>query len=176
MIDLSSQKNKEIIKKDFNLRFTTVFLGAFNVILVVYLVLILPTYFNLKVHSLDVKGRLEVSQQEYKMKKGGDLKEQYDASKAKIRALDSLNKYEVSKLFKDLNKLGDKNTEILSFLYENKKEDSSFVLSGISSNRDTIVGFINEVKSSGNFSKVDFPISGLAKNSGLEFSLNIKLK
>lgn len=175
MIDLSPQKNKEKIKKDFKLRLTIVFLIAFNIILVVYIVLILPTYFNLGLHKVDVKNRLDIEKKEFELRKGEDIKEQYTISKAKIRALNSIEKVDVHSIVSYLNDLSGDNTRILSFIYENKKDDKSIVISGLSKNRDTMVEFINKIKSSDKFNQVDFPISGLAKDSGLNFSLNIKL-
>jgi len=52
---------------------------------------------------------------------------------------------------------------------------ASITLSGVSKTRESLVAFVKKLQDTNSFKKVDLPISNLAKDKNIEFSLNLSI-
>lgn len=66
--------------------------------------------------------------------------------------------------------------QLSKFSYSSKSAtDAAISLEGIASTREILVSFVKDLKSSGAFTAVDLPVSNLAKDTNIDFLINITI-
>lgn len=66
------------------------------------------------------------------------------------------------------------NIHLVGIMFVNNgKSTGTFSLEGLSSTREALVSFVKNLESSGVFKKVDLPVSNLAKDKDIKFSMSL---
>lgn len=171
MFSFILEDHKKVLIKEYRIRiFTVLFFGMFFVLLASSIAL-LPANFISKVKLTDVRGNesnikdeeTQASILEEKIKRVNFL-----AFKLKSDPQIVLLKDKISAIVSNKD-----NVIINSFKFERVVSDGSLKISvsGIAPKRENLISFSKYLESVG-FSKVDVPISGLAKNENIPFSIS----
>lgn len=177
-MNLLPPTEKEGLKKGLKTRFLIAASFLVSGVFLVGFALILPSYF-LSLGNVSKTGRESLSLNERNDDASREISGLPKEIDMKLRFLRS-NMAEVS-VFNSLEEVvsllpeGVKIDSVLFFRNQvrNEKNGSAISLSGVATTRDSLVSFSNLLKGSASFSVVDTPVSSLAKDRNLPFSINI---
>lgn len=180
MANLTTEKQKKIIKVDYIIRlFSLSLLVPTSLLGVFLLAYIIPYYFSVSNQNLKV---IEQFQSAINIENKENVGE--SATRIVTQTIDQLKVIELynkNNLIPSLyfNKIiENKNSNIvinrLSFNVI-KQGQGQFLVSGISKNREGLVSFIDDLKNKALFTSVDSPVSDFAKDSDITFTLNINM-
>lgn len=180
-MNLLPEKEKANLKKGLKLRFAVTLLVLLSIPFFFGSIILLPSYLLALVNFSETKTEngpaINDNNQEFQ-----DVLNMPDSISGKLlifqsnlsghTALEILNK------FINAMPTGVKINSI-SFSKRNnnaEKIGSSVIISGIAQNRESLVSFSSNLKKDSDFSSVEIPISNLAKEKNLPFSINIFIK
>jgi len=180
MANLITDKQKKIVRTDYFVRLFSVslfipisLLGAF---LLAYLI---PYYFAVSKKDTEVAAQFKSVINIENKENIGDSSIQMigqTLDEMKIIEMRGTDNFIPSEYFNKI--IENKNNSIkitkLSFTNTEKGADL-FLVSGVSKNREGLVAFINDLKSKAGFINVELPISSLAIDSNISFSLSINI-
>lgn len=180
MANLITEKQKKVVKQEYFIR-----LASMSVFLLSLLGIFLLTYVALYYVSLTRNDSIIADQ----LKSVIDIENKENVGESVTRLvartndqLKTLDLYALDPLVPSVNFekiINQKNTGIkinrLSFSLIQKKQ-GQFIVSGIASNRDALVTFIEDLKTTPSFISVESPVSDFARNSNITFTVNIKTK
>lgn len=184
-MNLLPKKNKEQIKLGLKRRFFVVFLFAISSSFSIGIVTLVPTYviintnlkeaesnsFNQNVMVFEENSlNLEI------LKVPAEIE-----SKMAVVQYHNQNKTFISYLRSVFEFLPESNMRINNFSFSRDKsykenKGNWMMISGFSSNRDSLIKFTNDLRSSGMFSVVEVPVTDLTKETNLNFSINLVFK
>ncbi|HEY4508810.1 MAG TPA: PilN domain-containing protein [Candidatus Paceibacterota bacterium] len=175
MFNLLPDNIKQKIKSEYRLRLLSVVLVSVLFLQVVSLFLLLPSW----VLSL-YKEKEAVAQKNFLDKSLLTLDTKSTSSvitdlNTKLNALSSSLSYpKILPLVNSIiaNKSGEIRIKELSFDYTSENT-ANVVVKGVSSNRDSLVAFVKKIQDSNIFKNVNLPISNLAKDKNIDFSINM---
>lgn len=177
-MNLLPPTEKEGLKKGLKTRFVIASSFLVSGVFLVGFVLLLPSYF-LSLGNVSKTGKESISLNEKNEDAAKETSGLPEEVGTKLRFLRS-NMAEVS-VFGSLEEVvsllpeGVKIDSVLFFRNQvrGEKSGSAISLSGVAATRDSLVSFSNLLKGSASFSIVDTPVSSLAKDRNLPFSINI---
>jgi hypothetical protein len=179
MANLITEKQKKVIYQEYLFRFIAVVLFFVSILGIFLLAYIVPYYISVAKNDLVVASQFTSAIE-------AENKENVGESEARIVArtfdeLKSVDLYSKNSLLASeyFNKIiSHKNSNVhitrLSFNLINKNK-GQFLVNGLAKNRDSLVSFIDQLKTDTAFSSIESPISDFAKNSDITFTVNIKV-
>jgi len=176
MLNLLSDEQKKILKKEYRLRFVTVLLFVLSFFALLSLLALIPSFTLVQIENKILKPQKEALKVLNGSNEGTLFEENIKDINNKIRLLS-----EKELIPSDLI------TEVLSYQVRSIKintieylvgEDNKagIVLSGIANNRESLVEFGNFIEQSGSFYDVDIPFSSFTVGVDVPFTVNIKVK
>lgn len=172
MFKLLPEKEKRIIKKEYNLRrfvVVTIFVGA---IFFIAIITILPSYIT------SIYKREETSQIMENTKKLSDLKDEVSINNQlseindQIKILEpSLSYVDVFMLIQEVTSVRGNSIKIENILLKKEKEQYKLTISGIADNRESLLTFKRNLDNTEKFLSVDLPISNFAKDVNIDFTM-----
>jgi len=139
---------------------------------------ILPSYSISTSKEKDVTTHLAQLKASLEERSGGDLGLLLNDAKAKISLINTTNKTKAatSQIIRDLLEAKPSGIAITGILYsEDDKGVRQILVTGTSLNRESLVGFSQNVKKLDEFEGVNLPVSNFAKDSDIDFSMQITL-
>ena len=177
MLNLLPEEQREKIKKEYKIRRLVVASFFIFISLVIASVSLLPPYLISKEKLDESNKHLNTFSNSPIIKKSQDLSSETDAINGKIKSLSVSNSVYIYDI---LNKILDKKTDQISiknFVYLKKDNNNvSVTLSGLANSRESLIGFEKNLQNETYFSSVDFPVSNLAKDTNIDFSIQIGIK
>ena len=170
MFKLLTEEHKVKVRKEYSSRLIVVVLSAFVFVLITGLIGLMPSYI-----LSDIKYR-EVASLAEDAALGGSEKNEDEIwfEKMKLR-LNILNPdFDTDRPSEFVEKvIGERGTGIrlAGFSWIKGKDDVSLMVRGVADTRQDLIAFEERVKASEEFSNVSLPISNLASDSNIEFSL-----
>lgn len=176
MLYLLPEEEKIIIKREYILRLFSVFVFSAIIIVFVCFILILPTYFVSKSNLLPFENKEATSNKTPK-----NSMEDYSLFLKDIRSdMDRLmlvGKIEnpaeiISSAVFSKNKL----ISIQKFYYEKSENKEILNIFGTALTRDALVAYEKKLQENDFFEKVSLPVSDLAQNKNIDFSISLSVK
>lgn len=175
-MNLLPKKEKEDLKKGLKSRFAIMTMFLVSVTFLLSFITLLPSYFL----TIDFSGMTPVSfsqkTENQDLAKILNLPEEINSKFGFFQS--NINNASVTdslyKIIKDLpngviiNSISFSRNQVY-----NEKKGTVILLSGIASDRDSMVSFSTLLKNSNSFSQIDMPVSNLTKDKNLPFSINV---
>jgi len=178
MFNLLPQKEQRAVKTEYSLRRFTIILFLLCALAIISIVLLFPSYLLSRVRESDISSRLENAKQVInKNYPKEDLPAGLILTKSKIQALNvspkNVSVYDLFRIFEDKT-AAIKVTE-LSFIHRTK-EEAKIALKGRAMSRESLTEFEKKLRGRPDFVSIDLPISNFAKETNIDFSMNIVVK
>lgn len=177
MFNLLPENLKESIRKEYKHKRLVVILFFIVSVQATFLIFLFPTWL------VSYHKQMEISTQSEQMSKFLNDSNTNPATSviksinSKLNVINSALEYPKflplidTVISKKTNKIS-----ITNFSYAPTASSSaSLTLGGISSTRESLVSFVKSLEDTKLFSKVDLPISNLAKDKDIEFTINLKI-
>lgn len=173
MFLLIPPEQKKNLIREYHLRVMFVCVGALCVLTAIAIISFLPSYFYIhsKEESLlfstnSVKGAI-------KEKSDEDLQKTLLDVKQNISLLTN-EETDLYSIFSGIIEVKPISVKITHFTYvKNFGGPSSLILAGLSGDRASLLKFSKNLKAISHFENVDLPISNLAKESEIDFNINV---
>ncbi|MBL7045135.1 MAG: hypothetical protein ISR98_00850 [Parcubacteria group bacterium] len=178
MRNLLSQKDKKVIINEYKLRIIIIVLTAIFLTTLIAGTLLVPSYilsnfkFNIiKEHAEIIKKSVEKREQS-----GSGLILNDTQQKLNILSISEDNVL-LSTAFRKILDKRPSGIKINELFYKKQQDNSGAIItSGVASKRDILLQFEKDLKKENIFSEVVLPISNLASDRNIEFSISIKGK
>jgi hypothetical protein len=185
MPNLLPNKNKKNILNEFILRFVVVSLTLFFVVVCIAIVLLIPSYILSQVREISVQNEVKIFEKAYEFRKENSSAYILDGEILKMRILQEREESSISDLIFLITKNKPTDIKILGIFYEilskernsvEKDNDIQITVRGEAKKRNSLIDFVNKLKQESQFVDVNFPVSNLIKEEGINFSIQIKVK
>ncbi len=175
MFNLLPEKVRSKIKKEYLFRRGIVVMIFVISLQVLFLVMILPTWFVTIYKERVVRDEADKMNKYLSTLNMGPVNEKIKAINQKMSILNNALEYQSVTPFFDIV-LSRKTESIfinrLAYTFTSPTS-ATIVVDGVSANRESLVGFVKSLERTGKFIAVDLPISNLAKDKNISFSLKI---
>ena len=182
MINLLPQKNKKKLKKDILRRFIVVGGLGFSGLVLVVIILSFASYSHMSTLVQGFSEQLRLTKNLAVLKNLEELEFEVKETNVLISSL-SQDRKDMELITDDLDKvlnIQPHSIKTKGFLFEcgnkEQKQPSKMMVSGNALTRKSLLNFIDDLKSSGQFKSVISPISNLLEESDVDFTLSIELK
>jgi len=178
MLNILPKEQKNVLKKEYQLRRIVVWLGLVFVSLAVSLVLILPSYLVYRIKARDVRTELERSRKLLEADfQSGDVAGETTRAIKNTEELKPFTAktsvYSLLKIFE--SKPNTVRISEISFLSQGV-EASKLLVRGIAADRESLTSFARALESRPEFGSIDLPVSNFAKERSIDFSMTITIK
>jgi len=177
MFNLLPEKHKVKAWRDYEVRRLIVgFLLLFAVLLIA-LISLLPAYFFSEQKNIETKNIAATFSNSEAIKKSGEISTLVSVANKKVSFLKNNKESNIKQLIEYVVSARVTGVKIISFSFVTKTEGpKELLISGSATNRDTLLLFKKNLESMPGFEGVDLPVSNLAKEKDLTFSLKIFIK
>lgn len=179
MFNVIPQEEKKILQKEYNTRRLIVF-GVFIVItLVISLILLFPSYLTSRINHQNTLMSLESIREELtKDDVHVATPEEIAALRAKISVFNSSkDNVLVQELFSTIANRRGSQIKILEMSFARGTEGKpAIIVEGNADTRDALTQFARNLQAEPTFSEVNLPISNLAKDKNIAFSMTMSLR
>lgn len=178
MVNLLTVFEKKRILKEYKIRLSIVSLFAVASLVVAALVFLIPSYVLSYIKYNEVSTRLEAEKSRASNTPDGEdpVKITKEVNrKLKILKSESStlpNPYFITTTIIEHKPEG---VSINAIQYDKNKQEGKIAISGVSSNRDTLLVFLRALEKQKDFTKVELPISSFAKGEDINFSMRITI-
>jgi len=179
MSNLITEKQKKKLTNDYLIRLLTVALFLASLLGVFLLAYVIPYYISVNKKNLKVSEQFEGAiTLENKENVGESVTKIVSETVEKMKVIELYEKkFYPSNYFTKILNNKDNSISINKLSFSILKNNQiSFLVSGISKDREGLVAFVDRLKSQPDFESVDFPISDLAQDHNINFTLNIITK
>jgi hypothetical protein len=182
MLALLLKKNRKEIRNEFRLRFLNIFLVILILIISVNFVFLVAFYFmidevgkfsvkelNNLSSEIDQELVFEINLLEDKISQ--DIKNFSQPNTVYSQILESINEHLVNE-----NSATSSAVTINELSLVEGSKNITAILNGRSQNRESLVDFVDSLRSDSNFENINLPISDLAKDSNLNFTIDFNVR
>jgi hypothetical protein len=175
MFTLLPQEEKAVLKKEYILRVVIIFIFSLGASILVSVILLVPSYVLSSQRAKDAKLQKQALEASPVFKAKSDVVKSVTEAKSELSLVKSDDHYptEIFKIIQGHNVNG---VTIESYDFSSEAEGGSVTVTGKAQSRNVLLSFVQNLQSEKNFSKVDFPVSGLSPRSNLDFSVTVKGK
>jgi len=177
MSNLLSPKDKKKVKREYLLRLVVLVLLALGLTFLIIFIASIPSYF-LSEHKVSVASdRIDFLESLIKESQASDSTDELTFTNEKIKSLRDSREFDLSGAIQFVLTKKTSSIKITALSIKTMSDvERELIVKGIAQNRESLISFSDGLKSINRFVDVDLPISNLAKNIDIEFSLKIKLK
>jgi hypothetical protein len=174
MSNLLLEDEKKSMRRDYLVRLLATLLFLLSLSLLIGSVLLLPSFFL--VESKKQTLLKETSLEGLKVSLALNPREVIADAERKIELLaDVGNRERVGALLASLLKEKSAGIMLSSITYMREKDVGSFVVGGVALSRSALVDFSNKLERNSRFTDVQLPVSNLASNRDILFSISFKV-
>jgi hypothetical protein len=146
-----------------------IFVGTFSVAMLV------PSYKIAISRNMEVLAELESLRKSIDLKKNNDTSAFVELASAKIKAtLSNKSSGYVTNVIKEILSRKGSNISLSDMSFDRTATGLNMTLSGVALNRDSFLGFIKDLKASDYLKSINYPVSTLAKDKNISFSLTLE--
>jgi hypothetical protein len=174
MANLLPIKERKRGQREYTLRLSAVILIFFITAVVFGSVLLLPSYFFAELKLKSVKEQSVLVQRAIELR-GQDVSGVLlTGTKQKLIELDTAQT-QISQitLINAVNANRGQGIMIRSYFYTYAKDENSIKIFGTASTREALTSFSERLKQESLFSRIDLPVSSLAKDTNIDFSITL---
>ena len=166
---------KAKIKAEYQVRYVTLVLLLILFLQISFLIFLSPSWIISFYRERDASTQMENIKQSPLAKGASPIASVITDTNKKLFLLNSLLQYpEVAPTVKIILENKTSPVHLNEFLYTSKNASSSaFLIAGVSETREGLVSFVKSLEKSGNFKTVYLPVSDLAKDKNIDFSITL---
>ena len=177
MRNLLSQQDKKAVLKEYKLRIIIVILVFIFFTMFIASALLAPSYILSDYRYNIINAHSEIIKNSIKKREQGDFGLILRNTQDKLELL-SVKKEDIllSKIFEEILEKKSSGIKLIKFSYkksQNENKDGQIIVSGLASGREMLLRFKKDLEKQENFSEVVLPISNLASDRDIEFSITI---
>ncbi len=177
MANLLPKKERNFFKYEYRFRLFSVILLFFIATSMLGMVFLLPSYFVSSLKEESIVRQFGLLKKTIELREEGASVESLLIAKQKINELVIVDK-QVSniKILQAIMDSMDDNVSVDVFYYTKGSEKKGKMrIAGIAESRAAFISFSDRLKKENSFNMVDFPVSSLAKDSDIPFSLILNI-
>ena len=175
MFNLLPDILKARLKSEYRLRHLIVILGFVIFLQITFLIFLSPSWVITFYKEKDAVSMTNLANQSVSSTTSASLSAVIVGTNDKLKVLNnSLQYLKVTNLMNVIisNKTSSISVSEMSYTSTNASS-TDIIIGGVSLSREALVSFVKKLKDSKLFSKVDLPVSNLAKDKNIQFSINI---
>lgn len=175
MFNLLPDSLKDQIKSDYKLRRLTVFLIILISVQTIVFILLVPSWLISYYKENALIFRLEKTSHSELSYDANEIKNKIKVINNEVNLLNTALEYpKLSPLIDYILTKRNPSIKLESFTYNGGKT-WTLTVQGISATRESLVAMVDNLKQSGLFKNVDLPVSNLAKNKNIDFSITMTI-
>lgn len=187
MANLLTKEQKKKIKNEYKIRWAILFLVILGSLFIIATVMLLPSYVITNIEHKEVESALSHFEESKQTVVDKEVERQVVSTRQKMQDLESSEQFFISDVISKINSV--KNVDVslntIAFQETTLKGESDdggsgtsldFQINGISENRKSLVSFKDALNGLDIFSSVDLPLSNLAQETNIIFSLKITIE
>ena len=175
MNNLIPDKEKKLIENEYKKRLAIVCLSLAIFLVLAIIAMLVPSY------ASSVVKIKEASINDFSGASENTARSEYEKQAQNIGILSEVlapgaNVSNPTDLFSAVVKDKPDGVIVTSFSYSSSTDPKTLTVGGVASDRNTLLSFVNSLKTSPTAGNVDIPVSNFAKDSNINFSITISLK
>ncbi len=177
MFNVLPENLKQKVKAEYKIRRMTVILISVLFLQMSFLVFLLPSWIISVYKEKDAISQVEDVKQSSLSKGASPIASVITDTNKKLFFINSLLTYQqVSPIIDSVLSNKTPSISLNEFSYTSgNASTSTLVLGGVSATREALVAFVKSLEKSGAFKTVDLPVSNLAKDKNIDFSINLSV-
>jgi hypothetical protein len=180
MYVLLPEEEKKRLKREYKFRFTAVFMYVLGVSSLIGVGSVAPAYILSYVDEREADAQLKVIERDREDRGSAGLDEEINETKRLISLLtdnsSGINPIALSNIVDDLIRPRGTGVRISSISLSTQASSTVDVtISGVANTREVLVSYRRRLAEDPRISKVDLPVSDLAKSSDISFNLSISI-
>lgn len=176
MFNLITEEHKKTIRTEYRLRLFAVVLFFFAFTGLVGLVFLMPSFLAVSLNLTDLKQQKQNLEKEIPELKDINSLEALSAQvNMKIKALNSEEKSMPTEIINIINPAELRAIKLKSISYIKNNSEVKVGVNGTATTRDALVAFSRQLETVEIFEKVNLPVSDLAKDRDINFSLTFSV-
>lgn len=178
MFNLLPENLKERIKKEYRLRLAIVILSFVVMSQIFFLIFLFPSWLNSYSKEKDYLVKSDEINKTISALDVASTTSFINFLNKKLLTINDVLEYpRVVPIFNSIMSAKSQSIRLEGIYYTSADSDSAVVtVNGLSDRRDSLVLFTDNLKKIDGFNKVDLPISNLAKDKNIDFSININIE
>jgi len=175
MFNLLPNHSKKIISKDYILRRYAVILGVVVFVQIWLIVFLLPSLVTSYFKNKDLSYQVESMKESNVAKDAGFISDMIVSTNNKLSLYENdFNYPQIVPIIKDVLSYKSQSISFTDFMYEFTGSSSATIsLRGRAMTRESLVSFVRNLEASNLFKEVDLPVSNLAKDKDIDFTVNL---
>ena len=175
MANLLPQKERKHFELEYKFRLLVVSLLFLMATFIIGIIFLLPSYFISQSKGKSIMRQSELLKKTITLREGDISVKSLLSTKQKINQLILIQKQIPQiKIVRTIIRNISKGVTVDAFYYiKNKKNEGEVKIVGKANSRTKLLSFSNRLKKEGIFKRVDLPVSNLAKDSNITFSITL---
>ena len=176
MFNLLPENLKEKVKSEYRLRLLITIFVLIIFLQVFFLITLLPSWIISDYKENITSNQLAETKQTTLYKDADNVVANIKSINIKLNFINTLDYPKVTNYIKVIVSNKSRSVHINRLSYAPAAKNTiAIVLGGVSDSREALVTFIKNLQNSGSFKTADLPISNLAKEKDLDFSVNLSI-
>ena len=175
MFNLLPSESKIAIRKEFKLRLAVLSTLALLITLLIAIILLIPSYLFSKAIEKEVLANKGIVEHSLRVQENETLKVDLAQARETLGVLSPSNAPSTSFVLDKITALKGKGISITKLEFTALADRTKQVqISGLASQRDTLLSFKKKLSESKLFSEINLPVSNFADQEDIEFSMNLR--
>ncbi len=176
MRNLLTNYTKRLIQKEYYIRLVILATLLSSSVLVIASVFLVPSYILAKAQKVSIENQARVIKQSLVSQEEESLSAALQLAQEELDILASIKDQKLfSERLKDVVREKPEGINLSSFTYKTQEgKKQSMVISGKAYTRNDLLSFEKKLRSNLDFSSVEFPVSNLAKDKDIDFSIALE--
>lgn len=172
MFKLLTEEERQKVAHEYAMRRSIVMLGAFILVLVVGMAGLFPSYVLSSIRYNEALERTKVTSGDQQRNDDLSLQIWLKETNRKLQLLSPVPDIDrPSNFIKKVLDQRDVGIAVTGFSLIKTKDKTMLAVNGVAANRQSLITFENNLRSSGDFAEVVSPISNLAKDKDIDFQI-----
>lgn len=177
MANVLPQKERKRFEMEYKLRLVVVILALLSIAIVFGAILLLPSFFVSQLKEESIMRQSELLQRAIAIRESDTSTALLVALRSKVEALEAVQGQVLqTKLIETISQNTDASVTVDAFYYTRGAGggESQLKITGRAATRTALISFVDRLKQESLFSMVDLPVSNLAKDSNIVFSITLE--
>ena len=176
MVNLLPRPAQRTLVRTYYLRLGTLFLLSVSLVVAVGGVLVAPSVF-LAQNAADASERyLAALEETVGLKERAGAGEQMAVIAERVKILSTVAPALSTPIIEDVIRAKPKGVKLNAFTIDRTASGANFSIAGVAVSRDALLTFVDALRATPSLSGVSLPVSSLASNEDLRFSLSLQYK
>jgi hypothetical protein len=175
MLKLLLKEEKEKIKKEYVLRFFSIFFTGVSLILFLLTISLLPSYYLLLIDKKVLSQELDIAQDSELNADKRLLREKLVSLQQTLNIVDEPTT-EISVYIQKITSNQPRDINILGLNFSKENNQERIVLDGVANNRNSLANFVNILDEVPEFKTVNLPFSSFVRDADIPFSIAITIE